>query len=84
MVETQHPNVLNKGGNRNTDGSKKERTYINKTGNIKPMSLKYNACLKEVNVSLPFTVASSTTQTTTPPCLVILHNSFATFSKSKE
>lgn len=35
MVETQHPNVLNKGGNRNADGSKKERTYINKTGNIK-------------------------------------------------
>ena len=35
MVETQHPNVLKKGGNRNTDGSKKERTYINKTGNIK-------------------------------------------------
>lgn len=35
MIETQHPNILNKGGNRNVDGSKKERTYINKTGDIK-------------------------------------------------
>ena len=35
MIETQHPNTLNKGGNRNSDGRKKERTYINKTGDVK-------------------------------------------------
>ena len=35
MVEAQHPNILNKGGNRNADGSKKERTYVNKTGDLK-------------------------------------------------
>ena len=51
---------------------------------LNPISLKYNACLKLVPVSLPFIVWSPTTQTTTPPFLVILNNSFAMFSKSHE
>jgi hypothetical protein len=50
---------------------------------LKPHSIKNNACLKLVPVSLPSIVASPTTQTTTPPSLVTLYNSFAIVSKSK-
>ena len=35
LIDTLHPNVTNKGGNRNKDGTKKERTYENKTGGKK-------------------------------------------------
>ena len=34
-VETLHPNVINKGGNRSKDGSKKDRTHKNSTGKTK-------------------------------------------------
>src|SRR5574344_1342891 len=44
---------------------------------LKPISLKYNACLNDVPVSLPLIVASPTTHTTTPPCFVTRYNSFA-------
>jgi hypothetical protein len=50
---------------------------------LKPISLKYKACLKLVPVSLPFIVASPITQTITPPFFVTRNNSFAIFSKSK-
>jgi len=35
LIDTLHPNVTNKGGNRDKDGTKKERTYKNKTGGKK-------------------------------------------------
>ena len=58
--------------------------YVGFAITLYPILRKYNACLKLVPVSLPFIVASPTTQTTTPPCFMILNNSFAIFSNSKE
>jgi hypothetical protein len=51
--------------------------------NLKPISINRKACRKLVPVSLPFTVASLTTQTTTPPGLINRQSSCATPSKSQ-
>ena len=53
--------------------------------NFKPhSSMKYNACLNDVPVSLPSYVASPTTQTITPPFANFLVNNFAISSKGNE
>src|SRR5699024_6916107 len=57
-------------------------SYIIVSWSLNPISLKNNACLNDVPVSLPFTVASPTTHTTTPPSFVTRYNSSAIPSKS--
>src|SRR5690625_78792 len=56
--------------------------YIIVSCSRNPSSINRKACRKLVPVSLPFTVASPTTHTTTPPSLVIRYHSFAVHSKS--